>query len=142
MKIQRFARLFVLSCLLLFISIANVLAQKTVDPNAFQVVRTKSMSKKAGFGPGGTIVIVGAPHGAVSIEGWDKNRIEIEAEIQVRAHNEQDAARLANVTGFAVTEDVTSYRIFSIGPHDKKSIKKIDKKFPKKLRKNPFKIDY
>ncbi|MDH3529551.1 MAG: hypothetical protein OEQ28_08300, partial [Acidobacteriota bacterium] len=39
-------------------------------------------------------------------------------------------------------EDVTSVRIYSVGPHDKKAVKKIDKKFPKRLRNNPVFINY
>jgi hypothetical protein len=129
-------------CLILLVFTSAVYPQIPLTPDAFPIVRTKTMTKTAGFGPGGTIVLLGAPKGSVIVEGWNERKVRIEAEIIVRANNEEDAARLAKVTGFYVDEDVTSVRIYSVGPHDKRAVKKIDKKFPKKLRKNPFSISY
>ncbi|MDH3531048.1 MAG: hypothetical protein OEQ28_15915, partial [Acidobacteriota bacterium] len=98
MKIQRFAVSGALVSLLMFFA-ATVLAQ--VPDSGFAVKRTKSISKTAKFGPGGTIVVLGAPKGSVSVEGWTSHEVSVEAEIVVLAENEEDAAQLANVSGFS-----------------------------------------
>lgn len=116
--------------------------QDTVSPQREEIVRTKSISRTMKFGPGGNISLIGAPHGSVSVEGWAKNQVSVSAEIEVHGKSEEDAARIAKVTGFYVEEDVTSLRIYSVGPHNKKYLKQVDKKFPKNLRNNRFSINY
>lgn len=104
--------------------------------------RTQFKSNTVKFGSGGTVSIVGSPVGSVQIEGWSKNEVEINAEIEVQAETEADLARLAEVTGFAVDESMLHLRIISVGTHDRKYLKSVDKKFPKKLREMPYKVDY
>lgn len=134
--------LSVLSLLLLIP--AAVLSQSAVTEKSKtdQVVRTKTMSQAVPFGPGGTVSLIGPPVGGITVEGWQKHEVSVEAEIVVYADNEEDAARIAGVTGFVVDEDVITLRIHSVGPHDKKFLKKTDKKFPKRLRTNRFEINY
>ncbi len=120
----------------------SVLAQAEATSEAYKIVRTKTMSKTARFGPGGTISLVGAPNGGISVEGWEKNEVAVEAEIVVYAENEEDAKRIASVTGFVLNEDIVSLKIHSVGTHNKKYLKKADRKFPKSLRGNPFEINY
>ena len=95
------------------------------------------------FGQGGTVSIIGAPNGSISIEGWRKNEVEITAEIEVQAENEADLAQLAAVNTF-VLDEATRGRvsIISVGTNDKDYMKRNAKKFPKKLLGMPFKIDY
>ncbi|MEZ5307696.1 MAG: hypothetical protein R2684_11185 [Pyrinomonadaceae bacterium] len=108
----------------------------------FSISRTKEMSKKMKFSPASTLVLDGAPNGSISIESWDKNEAEVVAEITVWANSEEDATRLAAIAGFYVDDSVTSLRVYSVGPNDKNYVKKVDKKLPKSLRSNPFRIDY
>lgn len=104
--------------------------------------RTTVKSDTFDFGSGGTVSIVGSPMGSVTIEGWAKNEIEISAEIVVEAATEADLERLAKVVGFTSDESTGRVSIISVGPHDKKYLKTVDKKFPKTLLGNPYRIDY
>lgn len=104
--------------------------------------RTTVKSDKFDFGVGGTVTIVGSPMGSVTIEGWANNEIEISAEIVVEATTEADLERLAKVVGFTSDESTGRVSIISVGPHDKKYLKTVDKKFPKALLGNPYRIDY
>lgn len=104
--------------------------------------RTTYKTETVEFGVGGTISIIGAPAGAITIEGWQKNEVEISAEIEVQAENEADLAQLAALNSF--TFDVTMGRlsIVSVGTHDKNYLKRENKKLAKKLLGMPVKIDY
>lgn len=104
--------------------------------------RTTYKTDRVEFGAGGTVTILGAPKGSIEIRGWPKNEIEVEAEIRVAAPNREDLARLSEVTGFVLDPGVGHTRIISVGTHDKKYLKRADKKFPKRLRRMPFRIDY
>lgn len=106
------------------------------------VKRTTYKSEKIDFGMGGTVTIVGAPVGSVTIEGWQKNEIEVQAEIEIQAGTEADLAQLAQVNGFVLDEDFGHARIVSIGTHDRDYMKRANKKFPKHLLGMPFKIDF
>lgn len=104
--------------------------------------RTTYKTDTVEFGAGGTVSVIGAPNGSIEIEGWQKNEIEISAEIEVQAANESDLAQLAQVVGFVIDSGVISTRIVSIGTNDKKYLKSVAKKFPKHLLEMPFRIDY
>jgi hypothetical protein len=104
--------------------------------------RTTTKSDKLDFGSGGTVVVTTPPNGSVTIEGWSKNEIELTAEITVEAANNVDLERMARVTGFSLEESSGRLGVISAGTHDKKYLKTIDKKFPKALLANPFRIDY
>ena len=106
------------------------------------IKRTTYKTDKLEFGVGGTLAVIGAPNGSVRIEGWSKREIEISAEIELQAATESDLDRLSKVTGFITEESAGRTGIISIGTHDKKYLKSIDKKFPKELLGLPFKIDY
>lgn len=110
--------------------------------SAAQLKRTTVKSDKFDFGVGGTITIQGAPKGSISVEGWSKNEVEITAEITVEAATDADLERLAKVIGFQLDESMGRVGIISLGTHDKKYIKKVDKKFPKALLGNAWRIDY
>ena len=86
--------------------------------------------------------MIGAPNGSISIEGWQKNEVEISAEITNEAATEADLALLSKVNGFVIDDSFGKIRIISVGTYDKKYVKKFDKKFPKYLLEMPFRIDY
>ena len=121
-----------------------VLALATVafGQTAGTITRTTHKSDRLPFGVGGTVAVIGAPKGSIRIEGWAKNEIEITAEIEIEATNEADIATLSKVTGFGLEETLGRTGIISLGAHDKKAVKKVDKKFPKHLIGTPFRIDY
>jgi len=104
--------------------------------------RTTTKTDKFDFSSGGTIAIVGAPTGSISIEGWNQNQIEISADIELQGASEADLARIAQVTSFVLQESLGRTGIISTGTFDKKFLKSVDKKFPKPLIGLPFRIDY
>jgi hypothetical protein len=103
---------------------------------------TSYRTEKYEFSMGGTIVLTGAPDGSIAIEGWQKNEVLIEAEIELNAPTESDLAKLSALTGFVVDKDYNSMRIISVGTHDKDYLKRVAKKLPKHLIGLPFKINY
>jgi hypothetical protein len=111
-------------------------------PSSTIIKRTTYKSEKIPFGAAGTITIVGAPTGSISIEGWQKNEIEVYAEIEMQAASEADLAQLAAVNGFVLDEDFGHARIVAVGTHDRDYMKRAAKKFPKHLAGAPFKIDF
>lgn len=107
-----------------------------------QLVRTTSKSESIRFGYGGTLTIVGAPEGAISVEGWSRNELQVSAEIELRADNEADLDRLAAVNSFVIDEDLNHVRILTTGTHDRAFMKARAKNFPKKLLSLPWKVAY
>lgn len=106
------------------------------------IKRTTYKTETLDLGAGGTVTITGAPFGSITIEGWNKNEIEVSAEIEMQAPTEADLDKLATVNGFILEESFNHLRIVSLGTHDKQFMKKTAKKFPKNLLTMPFKIDY
>ena len=106
------------------------------------IKRTTYKTETVEFGVGGTVSIIGAPSGSITVEGWNKNEVEISAEVEMQAASETDLAELAKVNNFVIDEDFGHIRITSVGTHDKSYMKRVAKKFPKNLLGLPFKIDY
>jgi hypothetical protein len=104
--------------------------------------RTTYKSEKIDFGVGGTVTIVGAPMGSINVEGWSKNEVEISAEIVVQAETEEDLAQLSKINGFVIDDTMGHIRILTVGTHDSEYMKRVAKKFPKKLLNLPFEINY
>jgi len=104
--------------------------------------RTTHKTDRLDFGVGGTLAVIGAPKGSIRVEGWANNEIEISAEIELEAATQEDLERLSKVTGFMLEESVGRTGVISVGPHDKKYLKKVDKRFPKHLVGATFRIDY
>jgi hypothetical protein len=125
------------SALLLFLFTLPFFAQTTR-----LLKRTTYKTEKVDFGAGGTVSIVGAPAGSIEIEGWQKNEVEISAEIEVQAESENDLAQLTAVNGFTFDQTLGHLSIVSVGTHDKDYMKRAAKKFPKNLLNMPFRIDY
>jgi len=106
------------------------------------LVRTTTHNETRRLGYGGTLTIVGAPEGSITIEGWSRSEVEVRAEIQLRADTEPDLDRLAAVNGFVLDEDLNHLRVLTTGTHDRAFMKAKAKNFPKKLLGLPWKIDY
>ncbi len=104
--------------------------------------RTTFKTEHIDFGAGGTVSITGAPNGSIAVEGWQKNEVEITADIEVQAETESDLALLAQVNTFVLDENFGHITIQSVGAYDKKYLKSMAKKFPKNLLTMPFRIDY
>ena len=132
--------------LLLLLTGSPVLAQKKpqqapLDPSQLRT-RTVIRREAATLGYGGTVTLVGAPAGAISIEGWARSEVELTAEIELRGITEEDIDRLALVNGFVFEQGSNHIRILSVGTHDKTYMRRIAKAFPKNLLGLPWKIDY
>ncbi|HVF48030.1 MAG TPA: hypothetical protein VNA17_10725 [Pyrinomonadaceae bacterium] len=136
MKIQTLIRMTAAASLIC----AAYLAAGAQTPQLIK--RTITKTDKFEFGAGGTVVVVGAPNGSIRVSGGPTNEIVVTAVITVQAANEQDLTRLAQVTGYITDETLSRTGIISVGTHDKASMKKLDRKFPKHLIGLPFSIDY
>ena len=132
----------VLSLALLAIAFSSATLAQTPAPAQPPYKRTTTKTDRLDFGVGGTLSITGAPVGSIRIEGWKNREIEITAEIEVQAHSEADLELLSKVTSFVLEESLGRTGIISVGPHDKKYMKRIAKKFPKELMSMPYRIDY
>ncbi len=136
MKNQKLSDLFLFA--VVFVSLTAVSFAQT---NRL-IKRTTYKTETVEFGVGGTVSIIGAPAGSIVVEGWQKNAVEISAEVEMQAATEADLAELARVNGFAIDDSFGHIRITSVGTHDKNYMKRVAKKFPKNLLGLPFKIDY
>lgn len=136
--------LVTLFSLLLIASLSSrAVAQK--DKNVVQgplVTRTLTRHENAKLLFGGTLTVSGAPAGSITIEGWDRSELEVEASIELQAPTAADLDLLASVNTFIVDADVNHMRILTSGTHDQAFMKKTFKKFPKALIGLPWKIDY
>jgi hypothetical protein len=122
---------------------ANAQQKKTPPVNRSpQLVRTTMRHEVRRFGYGGTLTLIGAPEGSVTIEGWTRNEIDISAEIQLRADTEADLDLLAALNTMTLIDDANHLQILSPGTHDKVYLRTVAKKFPKTLLGLPWKIDY
>ncbi|MEK6281836.1 MAG: hypothetical protein AABN95_15895 [Acidobacteriota bacterium] len=116
--------------------------KKTTEVNKTPVlVRTTVRRERFRFPYGGTLTIVGAPAGSITIEAWSNPEVDIVAEVQLKADTELDLDRLAAVNNLVLDDDANHIRIMTTGTHDKSFMTKI-KKFPKNLLGLPWKIDY
>jgi hypothetical protein len=104
--------------------------------------RTSTRRETRRFSFGGTVTVIGAPRGAVTIEGWSRNEVELVANVELNAATEADLDQLANVNGFVFDEDLNHLSVLTTGTHDRAYMKKVAKNFPKKLLNLPWKIDY
>jgi hypothetical protein len=137
--------------LLLFIAIASTLfvcfspiaAQQKDQPATVTLLkRTVTRHENVRFGYGGTVTIVGAPKGSVKIEAWQRNEVDLTAEIEWQAATQADFDILAQVNNFAFDDDSDHLRILTTGTHDREFLKKVAKNFPKRLLNLPWKIDF
>ena len=122
----------------------RVLAQKDSKPAPAtpSVARTINRHENHRLLYGGAVTILGAPTGSITIEGWDRNEVDLTAEIELHAPTDADLDLLARVNNFAVDVDTNHVRILTSGTHDKKFMRQVAKNFPKALFGLPWKIDF
>jgi len=147
MHISVFIPLFTLATLLPSPFWATSRPTQTVKPAAQAPVvqlltRSTRRSETRRFNYGGTVTLIGAPRGAVTVEGWSRNEVELTAEIELKAETEADLDQLAKVNNFVFDEDLNHISILTVGTHDRAYLKKTAKNFPKQLLNLPWKIDY
>ncbi len=141
--------IFVLTATLLlvfaFASGRPVAAQKNkkpVIPAGPLLTRIITRHESRRFFYAGTVTVTGAPNGSVTIEGWQRNEVEISAEIELQAPTEADLSRLATLNNFVIDEDANHLRVITTGTHDRTFMKRMAKDFPRSLIGLPWKIDY
>ena len=138
------------ACALLLITLSlslpnTALSQrkKMPEPNRIPLlVRTTARYELRRFAFGGTLTLIGAPEGSITIEGWSRSEVEISAEIQLRADTEADLDLLATVNTLVLDEDMNHIRVLTTGTHDRAFMRVAAKKFPKTLLDLPWRIDY
>jgi hypothetical protein len=122
---------------------AAVYAQKKSSaPVPFTLSRTTTRHENRRLNYGGSVTLVGAPAGAITIEGWQRNEIDITAQIELRADTEENLARLAAIETFVVDTDADHVRVIATSTQDKEFMKRYAKNFPKNLIGLPWKIDF
>ena len=122
---------------------SNALAQKdNKEPAGPLMTRTTTRHENYRLGFGGTVTVLGAPVGSITIEGWQKNEIDITASIELQGPTAAALDQLALVNGFAVDVDLNHASILTTGTHDRAFLKKNTKNFPKALIGLPWKVDY
>ncbi len=111
-------------------------------PQGPLLTRTTTRRENRRFAYGGTVTIVGAPAGSISIQGWDRNEVDVVADIELHAFTAEDLAKVTLVNNFVFDEDTNHIRIMTTGVHDRSLMKRLGKNFPKGLSGLPWKIDY
>jgi len=106
------------------------------------LTRTATGHENHRFAYAGTVTIVAAPAGSITIEGWQRSEVDVSAEIELHAGSAEGLDRLAALNNFAVDEDANHIRILTTGTHDRRFMKRVAKDFPKSLIGLPWKIDY
>ena len=141
-----FIRLFTLAAFLpvpLSVSFAEQTSkQTTAAPNIQLLTRSTRRRESSRFSYGGTVTLIGAPRGSVTVEGWNRNEVEVTADIELKAETEPELDQLAKVNTFVFDEDLNHISILTVGTHDRAYMKKSAKNFPKKLLNLPWRIDF
>lgn len=127
---------------LLLLSFSPVYPQKPAAPEIQLLTRTSTRRETARFSYGGTVTLIAAPRGSVTVEGWQRNEVEVTANIELKGPTEADLDQLAKVNSFVFDEDLNHISILTTGTHDRAFMKRSNKKFPKNLLNMPWKIDY
>lgn len=135
------SKLFLLIAFL-FIFAAPTWSQKSAAPETQLLTRTSTRRETHRFSYGGTVTLIAAPRGSVTIEGWQRNEVELTAQIELQGPTEADLDQLASVNSFVFDEDLNHLSILTTGTHDRAFMKRSAKNFPKQLLNMPWKIDY
>jgi hypothetical protein len=111
-------------------------------PEIQLLTRSATRRETRRFAYGGTVTLIAAPRGAVTVEGWARNEVELVADIEIKGPTEADLDQLAAVNSFVLDEDMNHLSVLTTGTHDRAFMKKAAKNFPKRLLNLPWKIDY
>ena len=133
---------FILLTILVIASFASSVAQENKATTPTLLKRSATRHETTRFNYGGTITIIGAPRGSIKIEGWQRNEVELTADLEWQAESEADLALLVPLNNFAFDEDADHLRIITSGTHDREFMKRVAKNSPKRLLNLPWKIDY
>jgi hypothetical protein len=134
---------FILLAILLAAPLVVSVAQNNKSAPAVTLLkRTATRHETTRFNYGGTVTIIGAPKGSIKIEGWQRNEVELTADLEWQAESDADLDLLARLNNFAFDEDADHLRIITSGTHDREFMKRVAKNFPKRLLNLPWKIDY
>lgn len=117
-----------------------VFAQTETQTNRFR--RTTTKTERIDLKQGGSVTVLGAPVGSITIEGWQQPVVEITAEIEIEADSQDNLNLLSQVNSFVADAEMNHIRVLTTGTHDKQFLKKNFKKFPKQLLNLPFRVDY
>jgi hypothetical protein len=119
-------------------------AQKNKTPVApvALLTRTTNQRESRRLGYGGTVTVIGAPVGSITVEGWPQSEVQVVADLELQAETEDDLNRLAALNRFVLDDDVNHVSILTTGTHDKAFMRRAAKDFPKKLLGLPWKADY
>ena len=128
--------------LVIFVLVIPVYSQKPAAPEIQLLTRATTRRETARFSYGGTVTLIAAPRGSVTVEGWQRNEVEVTANIELKASTEAELDQLAKVNTFVFDEDLNHISILTTGTHDRVFMKKSFKSFPKNLLNLPWKIDY
>ena len=139
-------RLLIVCLFVTLLTPTPIISQEKKDAAAALPVqllkRSTTRRETRRFNYGGTVTVVGAPRGSVTIEGWQRNEVELVADLELNAPTEADLDQLAAVNTFVFDEDMNHVSVLTTGTHDRAYLKKVAKNFPKKLLNLPWKIDY
>lgn len=124
----------------LFINVSPALSQSV--PEIQLLTRSTTRRENRRFAYGGTVTLIAAPRGSVTVEGWSRNEVEITANIELKGPTEADLDQLARVNTFVLDDDLNHISVLTTGTHDRVFMKRAAKNFPKKLLNLPWKIDY
>jgi len=134
---------FILLAILFAATLVVSVAQNNKSAPAITLLkRTATRHETTRFNYGGTVTIIGAPKGSIKIEGWQRNEVELTADLEWQAESDADLDLLARLNNFAFDEDADHLRIITSGTHDREFMKRVAKNFPKRLLNLPWKIDY
>ena len=122
--------------------VSPVYSQQKAATDIQLLTRTSTRRETARFSYGGTVTLIAAPRGSVTVEGWSRNEVEVTANIELQALTEADLDQLAKVNTFVFDEDLNHISVLTTGTHDRAFMKRSAKNFPKKLLNLPWKIDY
>jgi hypothetical protein len=134
--------LFVVCALVSGLPVAGQKNKKPAIPVGLLLTRTVTRHESRRFFYAGTVTVAGAPNGSITVEGWQRNEVEVSAEIELHAGTEEELSRLAAVNNFVIDEDSNHLRVITTGTHDRAFMKRAAKNFPKSLIGLPWKIDY
>jgi len=128
---------------LLLSSAGPVFSQKTTAPDIQLLTRTTRRQETRRFSYGGTVSVIAAPRGNVTVEGWPRNEVEVTADIELQGPTEAALDQLAKVNTFVFDDDDPNHlNVLTTGTHDRVFMKRTMKNFPKNLLNLPWKIDY
>src|ERR1051326_1581772 len=116
---------------LLFATASQGFSQNTGAPDVQLLTRTSQRHETRRFSYGGTVTLIAAPRGSVTIEGWTRNEVELTADIEIQGPTEADLNELAKVNNFVFDEDLNHLTTPPTGTHDRRFMKQSAKNFPK-----------